>query len=440
MIINIYKYKITTDSNNNLLDNYFDRMPFVDKFTFTKLLENSFPIFQLEYNADDDVTSLRSGFFDVTFSLISGETSDAGLNPEDFFYKDDIFSYRFLCVVSLSENNSFAGMLDLSTLKIDYASTKYTISISCIGILKELSLKFNKTFFNCDVANGYSNFLSFIYVVIFGNFNFYNNTSLFYLKNPNFLEEKVGFPLSFNMFAVGSMFRGNKNLLSFLKDFIALVGCYLDASLKELNPEYPAFYLSFNFRSAQHDVFDAFRIKNQINSFTPASEKFALIETFRYQANTNFISGVFINPITSQVYSLANDFERLKSHDNIVEGSVKIQGVWASFIVDQDDCKIITASEYYLVPDDSIIGAAGYASYIYILNSAAEILEATSALEYKYLIAGNKKSAELKIYFDSPDKLKLFNHVPYENADYVIDRIRDLDANQQTCIIEISKI
>ena len=155
MIIDIFKYYPKTNQYNELCDNYFDRMQFADRFTFNKLLYNNIPNFQDEYTAEDDLLVYKTGNFDLDFSLLSKEKSKNNKSVYDFFYGDDLSDSRFLCIVTLSDSRYVSGIIDISSIKIDLSidNNKYIVSLSVIGIEKELFLKFQKTDFICHVGS-----------------------------------------------------------------------------------------------------------------------------------------------------------------------------------------------------------------------------------------------------------------------------------------------
>ena len=444
MIITVFKYYSRLDSNNEILDNYFDKLDFVERFNFTKILLNAIPNYINEYNKEDDLTIMKTGSVDLDFSMISGETSSAGHSPYDFFYGDDIADSRFLAIIKFSNGNSFTGMLDIGSIKIDEAITgdKYIISLSCYGIEKELFDKFKKTYFRCYVLEGMS-FQNFIYTNVFSQFPQYIPSRLLNLVNPNFLEDKCGFTLNFNRAAIPVLFPTGAlyNVDTFLRSFLPTFFCHMRCNLNNennLDGQFPSFDLSFHFRSDVHNYFSHYKIISEIETFSPNTNKFVFVKAFQYKASTNWYSGIFINPINSQTYNLSMDAGRFDMGDDVCSVSIFQSGHWYVSHIKTEDITIIDLKSYFYFPNDDGIGAAGNAAFVYAWQNVEQILAATAGIEYRRLIDGGVKTATLDISFSNADDMKLFNRVFYKSRTYTIERIKEINQYEQTCKLDIA--
>lgn len=446
MIIHVFKYYSRLDSNYEIYNNYFDKLEFADRFDFTKILINAIPNYLNEYAKEDDLTVMKTGSIDLEFSMFSGETSQLGFSPYDFFYGSDIADSRFLAIIKFSNGNSFCGMLDTGSIKIDESITgdKFKITLSCYGIEKELFDKFKKTYFRVFVPPDMS-FQNFIYTNVFAPFPQYESGRLLNIVNPNFLQDKCGFPLVFNQSALPVFFPAGSlyNVDNFLRSFLPIFYCHFRvtlSNLENLSGQYPSFDLTFLFRSDVHSEFNDFNIISEVETFSPDTNKFLFVKTFEYKASTTWLSGIFINPFNSQTYDLALDPGKFIKNDDVCTINVFQLGHWHTAHISTNDITFIDAKTYFFFPNDDSIGAAGSAAFIYAWQNVRQILAATAGIEYRRLINGGVKSATLDINYTNPDNMKLFNQVYYKNKLYTIERIKEINEFEQTSKLDIASL
>lgn len=445
MIIHVFKYYSRLDSDFNIYNNYFDKLTFADRFDFTKILIDSIPNYSNEYFKEDDLTVMKTGNIDINFSMISGETSKTGKNPYDFFYGDDIADSRFLCIVEFSDKNSFTGMLDNGSIKVDtdIISNKYIISISTYGMEKELFEKFKKTYFRVYVPPNLS-FQNFIYTNVFAPFPQYDANRLLNITNANFLEDKCGFPLIFNQSAIPVIFPSGSlyNLDNFLKSFLPTFFCHIRCDLKELenlSGQFPSFNLRFLFRSDRKDVFTDYNIISEIETFSSDTKKFLFVKTFQYHASSNWYSGIFINPLNAQTYNISLDAGKFNSNDDVTTALIEVNGHWFTSNINTNEIEIIDLRTYFYFPNEDSIGASGNAAFIYAWQNVENILKATAGIEYKRLITAGVKTATLNINYNNPDCMQIFNQVIFKDKIYYIERLKEINDSEKTCKLDISQ-
>jgi hypothetical protein len=145
MVTTIYKYNIPEHSPfYGVRDNYFDsQISFKDKFVMRRHLYNAFPMFREEWQLDDDVNVLKSGYFDMKCSLIMSERSQLGLTLEEFFenLSGNNARYKYLVVCETGNvKRSYCGFIDVATLTADKTPQRgqYSLSFSVTGIDKEV--------------------------------------------------------------------------------------------------------------------------------------------------------------------------------------------------------------------------------------------------------------------------------------------------------------
>lgn len=141
----IYKYNIPEHSPfYGVRDNYFDtQISFKDKFVMRRHLYNAFPMFREEWQLDDDVNVLKSGYFDMKCSLIMSERSQLGKTLEEFFenLSGNNARYKYLVVCETGNvERSYCGFVDVTTLTVNKSPQlgQYSLGFSVTGIDKEL--------------------------------------------------------------------------------------------------------------------------------------------------------------------------------------------------------------------------------------------------------------------------------------------------------------
>lgn len=124
----IFKYE------RGVTDNYFTGLTLVDKIILNRLPVNNFPIFKEEYNQEDDVNVLRTGYFDVTLSLLMSERSVQNVLVKDFFN----VSYKFLIVCETGHvERTYSGIIDDMEFDYTVSNNSYNVQLSVYGIETE---------------------------------------------------------------------------------------------------------------------------------------------------------------------------------------------------------------------------------------------------------------------------------------------------------------
>lgn len=136
MNINLYKYK---QQSGEVINYFTQRYPdFVDYMQMTNIMNAGFPIFNEEYIKEDDVNVIKSGDYDLKFSLLQNDTSYLGKSIKEFLLPDDDRNFLLLCSFEFDGIERW-GTVDITSIKANYTVTqnRYDISFTVYGLLKE---------------------------------------------------------------------------------------------------------------------------------------------------------------------------------------------------------------------------------------------------------------------------------------------------------------
>lgn len=143
MKVSILKYYIEGLSEDH--KNYFaNQMGLVyDSMIFNRQLIDSFPIFREEWNEEDNVNILKTGYFDLKLSLNMTERStEQNKSVRDFFEDcgNNIARYKYIVVCQTDTVlRTYSGVMDNTSLVFDETVTEgsYHVTLSVTGIEKE---------------------------------------------------------------------------------------------------------------------------------------------------------------------------------------------------------------------------------------------------------------------------------------------------------------
>jgi hypothetical protein len=134
--IHIRKYKET----DGKIKNYFDNPAFVDEFYTQKFFIDGIPNYREELNSKDDFFKFLAGDFTIIFSMLETELSAEGYTIKEFIKPQHDFNKLFFVYIRL-ENKDLFGILDVSSVIIDYTKTekKYEVKADVYALEKHFT-------------------------------------------------------------------------------------------------------------------------------------------------------------------------------------------------------------------------------------------------------------------------------------------------------------
>jgi len=125
--------------------NYFENeINVIDRFVFPKVLKDSFPIFVEEWEDQEDINTLKTGFFDLTLSLGFEGVSEIQHQSLKYFFSDgssvlqEYHKFIVICETSTYER-SYCGVIDPLSISFDESFNlgNNTVTFSVYGIEQE---------------------------------------------------------------------------------------------------------------------------------------------------------------------------------------------------------------------------------------------------------------------------------------------------------------
>lgn len=426
MKITIIKYSKPNLYYSN--DNYFaGQLVFHDKVELNRQLLDSFPIFKEEWQQEDEVDILKTGYFDMKLALSMSERSDLGKSIYDFFEKCDplIINYKYIIVVWTGNiARTYAGVIDINTLHADLtiSEKQYYIFYSVTGIEKEFvewmkQIQIEPMINNMDFEGDYLPNWHFRFINPPGlelvqlqstlniNENIFHTLTIDRITQNKFIENNPGYSVwdGFKSFLIGYAFR-------------------FKLLFRTVDSNYPRFIFKLFFRTNALNITHVDNITKIDKSLSYTISKNLFLA---YQHRTD---------------EQNSDIERYKgfimNRNNIF------------YSTQTEDIKYYTKGKYYRINDviindvlvqtinlelhdaDLAAGEVAYCNLLYA-GDIQYVMQYISNTQLGYLLTGLKARRKLKVKVAEDSNMIVGSSAEIDNRNYVLERINSYDNFKQ---------
>ena len=454
MNINLYKYRQADGTIVNYFSQPYSNIGFIDCITLTDIPISGFPIFREEYVAEDDVNILRSGDYDLKFSLLQNEKSYHGFTAKDFLLPAVNRNFLLLCSFEFDGIERW-GAVDVTSIRANYTFTKnrYDISFTVYGLLKHLIeglklLDFDRRWMGGPQCISWGEWLDKLFAPLLPG----EPSSQFDYEDKLGLDDLVGSPVKIDQDLIESMDNNGLNqgysVWEALKSFAIGLGFVLkleSTSIEWLPPYslYPVFKLSLIWRHGASEIKDVDVLEDEeSNSLMCNNSYLMLIYNKGIQpANERWDMGLFIG---KEIISMSDNSD--PNHIIIREipdwpgqiGLVELNKLYAKSLVQELSIsfhaqgKIIYGGVTAMnIPFCRALTLTGWNH-----SGFSDIILNTAANEYKYLVSGVKAVRNLKVSLRN-NNYKIFDKINYDNKTWWISRIENLNLREKNADIQM---
>lgn len=471
MNINLYKYQQPDGTVANYFSQSYAGIGFIDTITLTNIMTGGFPIFNEEYTKEDDVNVIKSGDYDLQFSLLQNETSHLGKNIKEFLLPDSDRNFLLLCSFEFDGIERW-GTVDITSIKANYTVTqnRYDISFTVYGLLKEL-VQGLKQYVFMEIEDPYGH----AYLTFDEFINNVPSNPSYYRINPNIgqltIDNRLGMdhrvegePVKVDNHMLSSLFQGglNRGYTSWdgLKSFAVGLGFVMrleKSSIIILNKPYrvyPCFKLVLFWRGEDENYKTVDVMEDEESNSLLLNNPFFLIVYNQFLSGgvgADTLHGLLMTGVNNQymsdewgVGSFANDILLIRDRDPY---EVEMNGIITYQIPQNLVNKInlnlhagITYLQHQIyLPFCRALTMTDHFDDIDPNNNFGLIIWYTAKQAYKYLLSGFKEKRDLKVSLLN-NNYKIFDQITYGNKNYWISRISDLNLYQKTARIEAIRI
>lgn len=415
--------------------NYFSgALGLWDKIVLERQLINGFPIFQEEWSLEDDVNILKTGYFDMTLSLIMSERSSGGKNILEFFESMtstiDKYKYVIVCQTDNAER-SYSGIIDNTSLKADLTinDNRYHISLAVYGIEKEAVDWIQKRilFPISHDMDFESEYLPWHFKDLIGNpligelLSVQSNLNI----NEKIFDTLIVTKTVQNDFIDRSL---NFNCWEGLKSFLIGFAVRFKVLFSHIGSNYPRFILKLFFRSdGLNDYIEVIKPVTHESTFNKAGSKWIFIS---YTERSVQFAGRDATQHTGFLMSKENIYYAtggLTSPVYIHHVSEYDVYYYGNAIIFGKDVQKIN------LPLFDIQYAAGKFAYCRIAdNKIFKVWQLIANVELGYLLEAFKVKKNLKVKVNDDSNLILGSKADIDGNNFVLERINSYDNYNKT--------
>jgi hypothetical protein len=410
-----------------------------------------FPIFNEEYIKEDDVNVIKSGDYDLKFSLLQNETSYLGRNIKEFLLPDDDRNFLLLCSFEFDGIERW-GTVDITSIKANYTVTqnRYDISFTVYGLLKEF-IEGMKTIdlFQGEPPDNNDN-------IPFNDYLqwHFRNVQWLTIDNQLDLDTICRFPVKVSEHLRFSLWYNGLNqgysIWEGLKSFSVGLGFVL--RLENISTEilfnpyriYPRFKLVMFWRTLTGgSVKQVEVIEDEESNSLLFNNQYLMIKYSKVEERTtleDMYLGLFMGNNVFIVGDLSDEdilFKINSSHPNQLWIDSPEGSSYYPLNMIQELTLPLHRQNVITYPQRNTNVA-----YCRILTLAgannpgfASIIYSTSINEYKYLLCGTKEKRELQVSLLN-NNYKIFDIIVHNGCNYLISKIEDLNLKDKTAKIE----
>jgi len=429
--ITIYKYD---------LDNYFDAdgSELIDKIEIDEVLE--VPEILEEYTKEDEIDVIKSGSYDVKFSLLQTDTSTNGDTIREFLLPINVSGgsnnreYLYLCSLHLG-TEYYDGIIDRASIVADLNPTSngWDIGFTTIGMLKSVVEHLETINVSFLGYYGGESFLTFM-----GRGKLFGDLSaLINIDNDLSLDDKCGFAVYANYYTFYALYINGLNrgytVWAGLKSIMQALGFVIKVTRFGITAtNFPVYNLQLLWRSTGANTVSPQFIKHEESLTLDFVKKNLFIKTAQHISTTYY--GIFL-------YSrLPNGYADIA---NVLgDGAFAEQGNNLVFFIGTTLYEIPLAKIEYLDLDFHAFGSTydpktmAFANVLsktitlFDRSYLGDIMVKTALPEYQYLMSGVKRIKEFTIRYNSDEGIRLFDKFTVENITYYIIKLKINLANR----------
>lgn len=424
-------------------DNYFaGNYSYNDHIVLERQLDNSFPIFKEEWNEEDDVQKLQTGYFDLNLSLMETVKSRLGLNLYEFFNRiEDIYYYKekYLIVVETG-SRTYSGVIEKGggiVADMTFSDNRYHVNLQVTGIekeaveyLKQIKLRRFDEVVNPDFEDDY-----------LPNWHFKDINPLLGLSTQLDISSKVGNQVLFWSGLQRELFdQGyNESGLSVwdgLKSFMLTLGIAMKVVKRNAAGSNSPFYeLVLFFRSdGFNNIGSISRYIKHRKSYMVTTGKYFFIPTAHANGVANENEEIFHGLLYGNNFEMFTDFS---SGENAILHQIdnKIYSllIAPTPIVVDSSVNVINQFGMSLTLRNHL-GYTWNCPYARCLLEAGQpgarydrIIKSCAIPEYQRLLEGTKARKELKLKIEDDMNLVVGSKAVIDSKEYICDRINSFD-------------
>lgn len=437
MKITIFKYLKPTAVNGN--DNYFFntsnpawKLSYYDKISFVRQPLDSFPIFREEWQAEEDVDILKTGYFDVKLALTMTELS-ATRNVSVYRFFENmqaaIYDYRFLVICETDHyQRNYSGFIDNNTINTDETinDRQYYLYFSVTGIEKEVvqCMKQNKIarlLADKDFENVY---LPYLLQQMLG-------TKLELNSQLN-INSKIGYTLKIDKTIYNKLFDANFNttletvnisVWDAFKSF--LIGYQFRFNVKYTmfssisEGPYPKFIMTLFFRSEAYNTVSISKLLTNKKSFISFGKKCVAILYTKLPSVTDTEITLYTGVVISREMTyITTNSTRIRYNSD-----AKVYYLDNNFTVKEEEITIINLPLYNgnLSAGDIAICKSVSGQDI---NSLLEYIAAT---QLPYLLEAEKMKKTATVKVPNNSSMILGSKAEFDGNNFTLERINSYD-------------
>lgn len=456
--VNLYKYR---KQLGEVINYFTEEYPtFVDSMTLTNIPIDGLPNFNEEYTKEDDINVIKSGDYNLKFSLLQDEISVYGhIGIKDFLLPAADRNFKLLCSFEWDGIERW-GTVDITSIKANYTVTqnRYDISFKVYGLLKELSdgLK-TIDLFQGEPPDNTNN-------IPFSDYLSWHFRSVPWLKIENKLDLDAvcHFPVKVSEHMRLSLYLNGLNqgysVWEGLKSFAIGLGFVmrLEYAYGLQDPQYPRFKLVLFWRSqgSGNAVKPVDVIEDEESNSLLFDNQYLIMKYTRIE-NVSPIPDSYMGLFMSKNLVFVGDLSDEDIYFKIPIGipgspSLHPNQLWIDSPESQTYYDLSYISElsipqhreavlqypqrYTDVAYCRILTLSGYNQHGF-----SAIIYATEVNEYKYLLNGVKEKRDLKVSL-LDNNYRIFDIISYQNKTYWISRISDVNIYEKTAKLELIRI